>query len=91
MTIKTMAKTGFVVDIPGQGPPSDTKKVIAFWADLDALEMFEGNQDLPYRSKKQAAHMCGHDGHITGLLGGVTLFKNNFKQIASNHIMRLIF
>ena len=43
---------------------------------MDALEMKEGNINLKYRSENLAAHMCGHDGHMTGMLGGITLFQN---------------
>ena len=37
--------------------------------------MKENNFDLPYRSTHVGAHMCGHDGHMVCLLGGITLFK----------------
>ena len=42
---------------------------------MDALEMKEANYDLPYRSDHEAAHMCGHDGHMVAMLGGITLFR----------------
>ncbi len=35
--------------------------------------------------------MCGHDGHITALLGGVALFCANLSKIPKNHILRLLF
>lgn len=31
--------------------------------------MTEANEDLEYRSKTDADHACGHDGHTTTLLG----------------------
>jgi len=36
---------------------------------MDALIMEEKNIDLTYRSAINCAHMCGHDGHTTCLLG----------------------
>jgi metal-dependent amidase/aminoacylase/carboxypeptidase family protein len=38
--------------------------------------------DLPWESKNGAAHMCGHDGHMTCLLGAaqlIYLLKGNLK------------
>lgn len=35
--------------------------------------MTEDNPNLPYQSVTNAAHMCGHDGHIVCLLGGLCL------------------
>ncbi|MBE0662360.1 MAG: amidohydrolase [Bacteroidales bacterium] len=43
--------------------------VIMFRAELDALPLKEGNI-FEYRSNEsQVAHLCGHDGHMTFLLG----------------------
>jgi len=38
--------------------------------------MDEDNVDLPYRSVNGCAHMCGHDGHTTSLLGFASLWKD---------------
>ncbi len=91
LTIKQYAKTGFAVDINGLSNPSETPKIVAFRSDLDALEMFEENFDLEYRSKTKAAHMCGHDGHIVSLLGGIHKFIKQLPKIPQNHTIRLIF
>ena len=69
--IRKCAKTGLVVDIKGKGKPSGQKggcKTIAIRADIDGLFMAENNPDLPYRSRTQYAHMCGHDGHTAMLI-----------------------
>ena len=53
-------------------------------ADMDALPMEEIN-DLPFRSpRKDAAHMCGHDSHMTMLLGAAKLLMEHRSQLAGN-------
>lgn len=65
--------TGVVCDIPF-GPPadsagSDTPRLVAVRADLDALAMDDESLS-PYRSQVEGvSHACGHDVHATVLLG----------------------
>nr|ABI14276.1 peptidase M20 [Pfiesteria piscicida] len=92
--IRTMAITGMIVDIKGKGPakPDAPVKCIALRSDLDALTMTEGNNGLPYRSKnKGVAHMCGHDGHISALVGIGILLQHRLDRIPSNLTVRLLF
>src|SRR4051812_25878357 len=57
------AGTGVVCDI-GDRPPT-----IGLRADLDALPIADG-KDVPYRSTVDSVcHACGHDVHVTVLLG----------------------
>ena len=66
----------------------DGGKSIGLRADFDALPIDEQN-DLPYRSTvKGVAHVCGHDGHATMLLGAARYLARtqNF-----NGTVRLIF
>ena len=59
-------KTGLVGVLKGK---TDTGRAIGLRADMDALPMSEAN-DLPYKSKIAGRmHACGHDGHMTMLLG----------------------
>lgn len=59
------AKTGVIGIIKGK----EAGKTIALRADMDALEVEQGN-DLDYRSvNKGVMHACGHDGHMAMLLG----------------------
>ena len=51
-TIKEIAVTGMIVDIPGKKPAVGNKKTVAFRADMDALSMVENNPHLAYQSKK---------------------------------------
>ena len=56
--------TGVVGIIKGKGEG----KTIALRADMDALEVFEGNE-VEYKSKVEGVmHACGHDAHTAGLL-----------------------
>ena len=67
-SMRDCAKTGLVVDIKGEGPPSAAAsglRTIALRADMDALRMTEMNRSLPYRSTNEGYLLCGHDGHMT--------------------------
>lgn len=64
---------GIVALIRGRNP---TKKVIGLRADMDALPINEDN-DVDYKSvKKGVMHACGHDVHMTCLLGAAKLLNN---------------
>lgn len=70
---KGWATTGVVGLLKGKEPG----KTVAIRADMDALPMDEANQ-VPYASKiKGKMHACGHDAHVTILLGVAKLFSSN--------------
>ena len=93
--IKKCAGTGLVVDIKGTGKPDSkagkTIKNIAIRADIDGLPMKENNQSLPYTSKTEFAHMCGHDGHVAMLMAATEVFVKKRDEIPSNKTVRLLF
>ena len=65
--------------------------MVAIRADIDGLHMKEANEDLPYRSTTEYAHMCGHDGHTSMLLGAAEVLSKNRDKIPSGKTIRLLF
>ncbi len=81
-----LAKTGVVATLA----KGDTKgnQTIAFRADMDALDMEEKN-NFPYCSKnKGKMHACGHDGHMTMLLGAAKVLS---EKISFNGAIHFVF
>ncbi len=63
--ITEVAGTGLLACVKGAGDGP----VVVLRADMDALPITEEN-DVPYRSKQEGVmHACGHDVHMTCLLG----------------------
>ena len=92
--ITASAGTGLVADIEGEGEgeASGAVATIALRADMDALRMTEGNNGLPYRSKKEGvAHLCGHDGHMASLIGGAALICARARALPRGCRVRLLF
>ncbi|RHY59840.1 hypothetical protein DYB38_002064 [Aphanomyces astaci] len=60
--------------------------------DMDALPMTEENPSLEYKSTTAgAAHMCGHDGHMTSLAGFAQLLQRRREHLPVNTCVRLLF
>eukprot|EP01135_Chromosphaera_perkinsii_P010559 Nk52_evm1s2167 gene=Nk52_evmTU1s2167 len=91
--IHTVAKTGFFVDIRGEGPPHSGYKsrCVALRTDMDALRMTEQNKHLSYRSSNEGiAHMCGHDGHMATMLATAALIQSRVKSLPGNFTFRML-
>jgi amidohydrolase len=81
LQVKTgVATTGVVGLLKG----AKGGKTVAIRADMDALPLEEANE-VPYRSKVRGKmHACGHDGHVTILLGVARLFSSLRTQMTGN-------
>ncbi|MQW23833.1 MULTISPECIES: amidohydrolase [unclassified Lactococcus] len=76
-------KTGFVAQI-GSGKP-----VIALRADIDALPILEKTK-LDFSSENEGVmHACGHDMHMTSLLGAAKILKSREQELQGT--VKLIF
>ena len=71
-------KTGVIGVIEG-GKPG---KTVALRADIDALNVTEEN-DVEYKSQNEGKmHACGHDSHISMLLGAAKALKEVEKELS---------
>ena len=69
--VKNIGKTGLVGILEGK---KKSNKSIGLRADMDALPMDE-KTNLSYSSKNFGKmHACGHDGHVTMLLGAAKYY-----------------
>jgi amidohydrolase len=78
--------TGTLAHIPGR-----SARAVGLRADIDALPMDDAGTQA-WRSRTPGrAHACGHDGHITVLLGAAAVLKRLAGQDALPHPVTLIF
>lgn len=80
MEYKKIANTGIVGIIKGR----KGGKTVALRADMDALPIQDG-KNVPYRSTIPGKmHACGHDAHMTVLLGAAKLLKERENEFSGN-------
>lgn len=71
LTYETPLPTATVVFLNG-----NSQETVLLRADIDALPIHEQN-DIPFRSKNDGVmHACGHDGHVTMLLGALNELRH---------------
>ena len=82
---RKLSPSGVVAEIAGGRPG----KTVALRADMDALTIQE-ETGLPFASEAEGLmHACGHDLHMTGLLGAAKLLWQERQSLGGN--VRLIF
>ena len=81
---KEICKSGITALIKGKKPG----KTYLLRADMDALPMPEIN-NLPYASKTNASHNCGHDIHSAMVLGAAQMLVERVDELEGN--VRLMF
>lgn len=80
-----LARTGVVGTL--KGAKGDNGRAIGLRADMDALNMEEKNT-FGHRSQyKGKMHGCGHDGHITMLLGAARYLAETRKFAGTIHLI----
>lgn len=84
-----IAKTGVTGLIRGTAAGPGADKVVMLRADMDALPILEEN-DVEYRSKNDGVmHACGHDAHVSMLLGTARMLVDNRDRFAGT--VKLLF
>jgi amidohydrolase len=81
-----IAENGIVGLIEGKNPG---KRVIALRADMDALPIVEQNQVEYCSANPGVMHACGHDVHMTSLLGAAKILNELKEQFEG--AVKLIF
>jgi len=84
-----LSETGVTALVRGTGTGSGAGKVVLLRADMDALPIQEEN-DVEYRSQTDGVmHACGHDAHVTILLGVARLLTAQRDRFAGT--VKLLF
>ncbi|WP_163469256.1 M20 family metallopeptidase [Fusobacterium sp. IOR10] len=82
---KNIGKSGIVAEIEGKNKDI----TLAFRADMDALPILE-ETECDFKSEHRGKmHACGHDAHMSVLLGVAKVISENIKELPCN--VKLIF
>jgi hippurate hydrolase len=84
--ITDVGDAGFVAFFRG-GKAATDAPATAFRADMDALPVTEAN-DVDYKSTHEGKmHACGHDGHMSILMGLASEVANRLAELGQNVIL----
>ncbi len=82
MPVQIVAKTGLCGRLEGQLGG----RTIALRADIDALPLKEEGDKEYISENPEAAHACGHDGHMAVLMGVIELLSRRKKDLKGNAV-----
>ncbi|PKN72626.1 MAG: amidohydrolase [Candidatus Cloacimonetes bacterium HGW-Cloacimonetes-3] len=90
--LSKLSPTEMITNVGGKGivavfDSGKTGKSIGFRAELDALPIMETNRFAHQSEKPGVAHLCGHDGHTTILLGLATWLCDNYDKWTGRAIL----
>lgn len=88
LTVEDCGKAGLTALIEGTGPRAKEGKTLLLRADMDAVAVPEEN-DLPFASKRDCGHLCGHDLHTTMLITAAELLLAHRSEL--NGQVKLMF
>ena len=77
-----ICESGVVALLRGDQAPSDSKTIL-LRADMDALAIKE-EAPVEFASQNGFMHACGHDMHVTMLLGAAKLLKAHERELKGN-------
>ena len=77
-----ICESGIVAVLRGDQAPSDSKTIL-LRADMDALAIKE-EAPVDFASQNGFMHACGHDMHVTMLLGAAKLLKAHERELKGN-------
>ena len=85
LRVRRMPRSGLIAEVGESGP------LVALRADLDALPVEDRTDDLWASTVPGVAHACGHDVHVTSLVGaGLALSEVSAQGLLAGRV-RLLF
>lgn len=83
LTFESVVGTGVLAYIKGQNP----ERTLAFRTDIDGLSVTEESSYLCHSEHKGYMHACGHDGHMSMMLGFAKWLSENPEKILDNILL----
>lgn len=80
---EVVVKTGVIAHFKGYAP----EKTLAFRSDMDGLSVEEKSNHTVHSKHEGYMHACGHDGHMSMLLGLATFLSENKEAIKDNVVL----